>query len=123
MCFHSVEDEIAWEKKHNRDKQRAFLRLTDRHGELIGSIPVNWADRQEIANVLRDLRTWHPGGEPNWSDVNKARRGAGLYIIDELELPKPKGRPSMNVTIRHGDVDGNHERLGRYLEKLSYANA
>lgn len=51
------------------------------------------SDPQDVANVIRNLKAWHPKGHKriDLSKINERRSQMGLYALLERDLPAPTG--------------------------------
>lgn len=108
MCFHSYEDMERYKReaeRNVRDKlpttaMAIVRRKVGREDKFVGAMPVDWNNRQAIANVFRDLQHWHPDADVlDLTEINKVRRQADRIdrynhypSLDRKDLPYPSGK-------------------------------
>lgn len=92
MCFHTAELAAAFAASHP-NVYRANLIVRDASDEWVGAWIVDVRDLQDIANVRRDLNSWHRNqfSSYDFTEINQARFDLGLDSIGSLDLPEPQG--------------------------------
>lgn len=106
MCFHSERDFDRWRAITHAPSHAAQVVMrhstpASRFGEFAEGFPVDARNAKEVANVINELRTWHPGGDKvvDLKHVNEVREKLGLPFLDAdgLPLPSREPRPSDDV--------------------------
>lgn len=123
MCFHTEKDYRRWERARNQAIKEAdalpaiaMLSVRDKHGQLIGAMPVEWRSRQQIANTAQDLLSWHPDTTLDFTEVNQRIKAFNNRVyryaperakaeVIYVNLPKPSRPPMPNVNVGHDIQD------------------
>lgn len=129
MCFHSredIENYRRWEAEQARKAENevkreirttAFLKVVDASGTLVGAMPVSVLNLQEIANVRRDLKHWHPHTHVSLREINKARAKMVHNYAPKIrvaDLPVPTGAPAEGLTMQEGNLEHNVKVVREY---------
>lgn len=94
MCFHSVEEVDRYlQRTEYSQENRGIIKMRDFKGNFQEAYHCDALDPQDIANVVRNLRAWHPGDHlVDLYHVNMVRSQHGRSLLSEDMLPAPKGK-------------------------------
>lgn len=101
MCFHTMVLMDYYKRHYDEQKgtTRAMLWTENpRTPEVVG-LDVDASDNQAVANLIRNLRAWHPesaGWSVNLSHVNERRAELDLFELDLVDLPAATGEAPMS---------------------------
>lgn len=96
MCLHSRQDvlEALKDSDHKPGSRFAVIWVESADGEVRGVPCVEATDNQQVANMLRNVRYWHPEAG-HWTvrleHLNLQRWIKGLPPISAEGLPMPVG--------------------------------
>lgn len=103
MCLHTRKSVYRALNTFQDSDQHGVLWL-ENGTDVFGLDCVRFKDDQEVANAVRNLRSWHPEST-EWvlvlSDINSKRARYGLPLLDGRGLPEPTGRapPSFDGAV------------------------
>jgi len=135
MCWHDREDEERYRREQERDAKikkslpaSTTVAVLDKDGKYVGAMPVDWKNKQTIANTIRDLKAWHPNAvKADLTEVNNLRerfnevRGWNDDYLDHLQasrLPAPTGKAEPYAFAKPGaEWSDELKEAGLYLHR------
>lgn len=127
MCFHSEQEITRWHSDLSDVLKKQYgyiiMRYTspeERMGKFAEAFPVDVRKSQDIANTIRDLRTWHPNGKRviDLSDINTRRDALGLPFLDANGLPLPDRPARAAMTDEEIDAEFKRQDMSRKVGVL-----
>lgn len=120
MCFHTFAAAAEFAAAHP-NQFRANLIVRDSNGEWVGAWIVDVRDLQDIANVRRDLNSWHRNEFSTYdmSEINSARWALGLDSIGDLDLPAPEGEAHPGIKDEEREAAEKSESIfKKFMNKV-----
>lgn len=92
MCIHSKKQMVSFISalRGTMFPKAASVDAVDSDGDYAGVEITDATNDEKVAEMVSNLKVWHPGCTIDLSDVNEMRAKHGLYAVDEDGLPISK---------------------------------